>query len=234
MSGRAKLITAGGILWCVAGITPAFADPVVIRTGSMVADHFDPQGSFPINLNVTGTGGFTLAIGGHFLPGALAAADACGGGAWPTCSAEGPISIAADVSGSNALGRATLSGVSYSDVGGSNPGDPQVSLSFVGPDVIPVPFRDESGVIQGFTAEGPFSLFGSFAFTEAAAVRRTEQLVGSGSVRLSFFTGLPGTGSIDLVNANYQFVDPIPEPTSILLLGTGLGLVVTRLRRRKV
>jgi hypothetical protein len=233
MTGRAKLIIAGAILWCVTGLTPAFADPIVIRGGSMFADHFDPQGSFPINLNVIGTGGFTLAVGGHFLPGALAAADTCGGGAWPTCP-EGPVSIAAHLSGSNALGRATLGGVSYSNVGGSNAGDPQVSLSFVGPDVIPMPFRDESGVIQGFTAEGPFSLFGSFSFTDAAAVRRTEQLVGMGSVRFSFFTGLPGTGSMDLVAASYQFGDPIPEPTSVLLLGTGLGLVVTRLRRRKL
>ena len=224
MNPHARRVAAAAVFGYFLGVSPALADPIVIRSGDLFADHLDPSGP-PIGVHLAGDGGFTLSIRGTYLPGAVSPVDTCGSGAWPTCSVGDPISIAAHLFGSNAFGTATLDGVTYSSVGGSNPGDPQVSLQFSGPDLI---------APDGFSVSGPFTFAGVFSFTDPGGMARTQQLVGGGVVRLSFHRGFPNQDSLDLTGANYEFADPIPEPASMLLVGTGVALAARRMHRRRI
>jgi hypothetical protein len=142
--------------------------------------------------------------------------------------------------------RATVGGVHYENV------DLRGTLQF---DVTPVPFSglpvDSVRTITGYAGEPTpvsvvppnFLVESTFLFTGTlrglvdGAEVFSLNLYGSGTAFMPFeagsTTGLANSGDYDSLES-YQFsVDPVPEPTTLLLVGSGIAACVPRRRSRR-
>jgi PEP-CTERM motif-containing protein len=211
----------GTALAIVCLAVPATAEPIQITAGSL---GWGPAGGVSIGL----AGGSFVFIGaasvsgGIFTPWIL-----CNGGLG--CQPGTAVDLRSLWSGSDLPGTAVYQGVTYPLVGGSNSPN-QLVAEWTGALDIPAGFT-------GGLLTAPFGFSGTFRY--APNLMQTPQvldLTGSGVASVTFAEYPADPGSFFLTSVRYDFGESagaVPEPMSMILVGTGLaGLAVLRRQRR--
>jgi hypothetical protein len=198
---------------------PAAAEPILIRAGGVGFDTGDPPG-----LSLSGDA-FSLV---SLFP-SIASPIACVPGG---CSPGTPVSLST-VFGAPSLGFSLGSG--FAVVGENNygtglgPGSVQFrgQLSFDA-DTLVVPDGERFVPLTS-----PFVLSGNIAAFQnsTATVPLFEvDVTGSGLARLVLERN--ASGDYQFLGVNYTIADPVPEPATLLLFGSGFTAVAIRRRRR--
>lgn len=217
MTRTSRIVVAAALL-CLGAGHRAAADPIRITTGSLLITGPSELGS----VSVTGTRGFSLEAFVDPLEGntvmALCGISPC---------LPGETSIGGVLSGSAfPNGVATFEGTVYDDI--DNLSSPAaVGLSFAGSAVLPaVPDTPTATIVTAFFALTPDSAF--FLPTGPTAIS------GSGAATLWLSPsrlGGPAGWVLDQIRYDFSDTEPVPEPGTMLLFGTG-ALAAWRLRRR--
>ena len=95
-----------------------------------------------------------------------------------------------------------------------------------------------SAIARPVSTSAPFTFQGTllgFADSQRTQPLFTLSLSGQGSALLQTSAIIPGINAVSVVGVRYDFQPAagIPEPTTLLLLGTGLAGVAARVRKRK-
>jgi hypothetical protein len=215
---RAVLRIIGILVVTLALAVPARAETILVTSGLL-----DWTGGIGGGANVTLAGdGFTFS--GRTGFGIFNPPDQCG---VPECTLGSSVDLRALFTGMDLGGTATFEGRTFPAVG-SLAANSSASAEWTGSLSIPTTF-------SGGLLTAPFLFTGDFAFEEDPTTSwRRVGLLGSGTARL-MFTPYPGQpGAFSLSSLQYEFSSaPVPEPTSMLLIGSGLaGLTAVRRRRR--
>jgi hypothetical protein len=228
MALNGRLATVAALLLVVVGLPPPVrADPITLTGGTV-----------QVNVNINGArltflgDGFLVRTGTEDFLGPIKQ--------WPfpegTSVSLGGVWHPTDMQG----GEATINGVHYSQLvfGGGTSGG-----TFVTPSVV---LRGEGAhtVTVPFTFSGFLTAWASFNPEPDEMPVFTTTLIGTGTARAAFLGfppagGFPATQTpIELPGADFQLEyvfspSPIPEPGTLMLLGTGaLGMAAARYRSR--
>ena len=205
---------------------PASADPVVITSGSFqIGWGRGAFRSFGFNLR----GEDFHIIGGEgdgsannlFLPRCHEFLPCTAG---DTTMLSGPYGVF------TAGGRAEIDGVSYDLTRYAG------SVFFSSPTVITIP----SSTAASIQVQAPFTFSGSLAIDAVRTVPPDWvsvgqfDLTGQGIATATLFFRSQGTfdAGYAIQSIRYDFTDPVPEPATLLLIGSGLAAVLGRRRRR--
>jgi PEP-CTERM motif-containing protein len=219
MLSRALAVTALLILRLALPICSASADPIRLTGGSVTL-----VGQFTTAnvVDIQGTQGFS----GEFIPGNV-------GGEWvcKPCGAPGDsISLDANVSSIDGGGTVEFAGVSYTVDSAqlSSPGDAAVRLGPLAGRVILPPLSPSASLSL------PFELARSFLVLNNGSPGLIEiPLIGKGTATLNVVANRFGEPLWELSSLRYDFA-PIPEPATVLLVGSGMfALAARRYRRRR-
>ena len=221
---RVGVLLAAVLAGLMGGASNARADPITITGGHIL---IAPGLQGPGTMDLIGTRGFSVT-------GQLGTGRVDPRVCFP-CEPGTPISVGAAWSGLDLLGMvATLEGVTYPQVGGANSPN-QLAVELSGAAVAPA-FVAGSPV----TLTAPFTLEGIFFHAqELFGPVSTETLMGSGIATLTL-QPLPRGENVPVDLWQYGGVrfdftadtQPIPEPATLLLLGSGLAFISRHALRR--
>ena len=206
------------IRWCgvavfvIASAAPLRADTILVTSGSLYMTGNSETG----HLTMTGTGGFSLTSLVAPSDGSVGPFLQCN---VPECVPGGSITLQTALSGA-ALnnGVLTIGGDRYEDLSSIN-SPTSVILSFEGSVLAP-----PLGSSTSATISAPFTLNGQLiALTPLGEYAHNDVLRGAGIATLTLvpypsIPDFPPSWLVDTVR--YDFAQPTPEPSTLVLLGT--------------
>jgi hypothetical protein len=145
------------------------------------------------------------------------------------CAPGSPVNFNATWGGNDLHGTATFNGVTYEGLGSLAPNSPSGLVEFTSTGTVMAPV---DGVIA--TLQAPFDFQGRFFFPGASPESPT--FIGAGTATVTLFrpsNDIPWS----FQSAGYQFSDanaPVPEPGTLLLVGTVLAGLAARRRKGRL
>ena len=203
----------------VAAPSVTFADPIPVQitAGSL------EMGNVGGVLSLAGEHGFTFTGGVTVVGGIFGPRNAC-----TPCLPGEPVNLFSTWSGNDLRGTATFQGVTYTQVGSLSSGHAFGTVTFSGPAPLAPPLEGLTG-----TVTAPFDFTGQFSFpATGGSAGSVVTLFAGGTTTIGLFRS-----SLDIpwsyANASFTFdqVDPVPEPGTLLLVGTALAGLAARRRR---
>lgn len=212
------------LLFCLLCLpSQARADAIAITSGSLSAGNFGPNGMF-----------FSLAGQGLAITNSRMSGD--GGGlrarACLPCSAGTLLNISSMFNGNLTLGNGpgTIGNTSYANLFYSG------GLTFSGSVLLPNDGASSMILSAPFTFSGTLHTYLENPIIGSDPPIFTTLLSGQGIALIEFtsFVGTNGLRTFNFQNITYNFQPaPVPEPTTIFLLGTGLAGLAARARKRR-